>query len=1104
MFSRRNTAARFLACAGVLVCLVFLLSAVTAPAQTSSATLTGTVRDSSGAVLPGVTITVTNTARNTSQSTISNETGNYVIPALNPGTYSVSAEMTGFKKFLQEGIVLQVNQVARIDISLQVGQIADTVQVSASAPLLEADTSSRGSVIDQKKIVDLPLNGRDYNQLALLSPGVLPGTPRLAAVNFKGVLNVNGNRTFNNVFLLDGVDNISYSNSFRGENVQMVQPSVEALQEFKIQTNAYSAEFGRSSGAVVNATIKSGTNNFHGSLYEFLRNDVLDANNFFSNSLGAPKPVRKRNQFGAAVGGPLVRNKTFWFADYEGLREREGVPRARTLPTPAEKAGLFSVAVFDPFATGRPEFGRNDQGFWVIPRSRWDPVGANVAALIPDPNVAGRNIYASTPITRTRTDQFDVRSDHQFSPTLSIFGRYSFVDTDTFRPAPFPGLAEGSFNDAFGANLNRSQGLALGLTWTISPSFLADFRFGWSRGNFFTNPPNYGVDGPAQIGLKNVPNDPAITGGIPKINLQGFDAVGRHTSTPQFQTPRLWNPRATFSLTRGRHFFRFGSEFLHVQTRINDLNATIGRINFDNRFTGRSIGDLLLGLPTELALTSFTVMDQGQNMYFYFLQDDFKLTSKLTLNLGMRYEYATPPRERDNQFANFDPATGTMLFAKDGGIFDRALIHPDRNNWAPRFGFAYSPTSRWVIRGAYGVFYTHTVRQGREGLLGFNPPFLVDNLLNTSVTGSAAVASAAPFRLQDGYPAGLLDPNSLAPTILRRSQDPNQRSPYIQQYNFGIQYEFVQDWLFDLAYVGNKGTKLNGFRNLNQRFFTVNPNGSHAAGGRPYPSFGDIQWMENRVLSSYNSMQARLEKRFSAGLSTLFSYTFGKALTEAPDHISTSGGGPGLDTGTFREPQNPNNLKAERGLAEFDVKHRFVASYIYELPFGRGRRLGQNWNRATDLLLGGWQINGIHSYQSGLGLTATLGGGSVLNLGGERRARPNRLPGQEAEFDSSQQTVEKWFNTAAFTTSFSPSPQAFGNSGVGIMRGPGFAIVDLTLAKNFSVSETNYFQFRTEFFNAFNRANFDPPDVRAESTGFGQILSARNARIIQFALKYYF
>ena len=439
--------------------------------------------------------------------------------------------------------------------------------------------------------MDLPLNGRDYNQLALLSPGVLPGTPRLASVNFKGVLNVNGNRTFNNVFLLDGVDNISYSNSFRGENVQLVQPSIEALQEFKIQTNAYSAEYGRSSGAVVNATIKSGTNALRGSLYEFLRNDALDANNFFSNALGAPKPVRKRNQFGAAVGGPLVKNRTFWFADYEGLREREGVPRVRQVPTAAEKAGLFSVPVVDPFAPGRPEFSKNAAGQWVIPQNRWDPVAAKIIPLIPNPTVAGTTIFASTPITRTRQDQFDVRIDHQFASNLTLFGRYSFVDTNTFRPAPLPGLAEGSFNDAFGSNLNRSQGLALGLTWTVSPSLVGDFRFGWARGNYFTNPPNFGVDGPGQIGLKNVPNDPSIVGGLPKINIQGFDAVGRHTSTPQFQTPRSWNPRATFSWNRGAHFFKFGGEFLKVQTKINDLNATIGRMNFENRFTNRAVGD---------------------------------------------------------------------------------------------------------------------------------------------------------------------------------------------------------------------------------------------------------------------------------------------------------------------------------------------------------------------------------------------------------------------------------------------------------------------------------------------------------------------------------
>jgi carboxypeptidase family protein len=1071
-------------------------------AQQETATITGTVRDQSGGVVPRATVTVTNVQTNISVKTESDDAGSYVIPSLRPGEYSVSAESSGFPKIIRTGVTLQVAQVARIDMTLQAGQLTETVEVVGATSLLDTQTSSRGLVIDQKKIVDLPLNGRDYNQLALLSPGVLPGTPRLASVNFKGVLNVNGNRTFNNVFLLDGVDNISYSNSFRGENVQLVQPSIEALQEFKIQTNAYSAEYGRSSGAVVNATIKSGTNTVRGSVYEFLRNDALDANNFFSNALNAPKPKRDRNQFGLAAGGPLIRNRTFWFADYEGLRDQEGVPRVRQLPTAAEKAGLFSSVVVDPFAAGRPAFGQNAQGQWVIPRDRWDPVGAAIVALIPDPNVPGSTIYASTPVTDTRQDQFDVRVDHQFSTSVTFFGRYSFVDTLTFRPAPLPGLAEGSFNDAFGSNDNRSQGLALGLTWTVSPTLVGDFRFGYAKGDYYTYPPNFGVDGAAQVGLKNVPNDPAIVGGVPKVNIQGFDAVGRHTSTPQFQTPRSWNPRATFSWNRGAHFVKFGAEFLHVETRINDLNATVGRLNFENRFTNRAVGDLLLGLPSQLALTSFTVMNQGQDMQFYFVQDDYRLTPTLTANVGVRYEYATPPVEKDNRFSNFDPQTGTMVFAKDGSMYERALIHPDRNNFAPRIGFAYTPWTRMVVRGGYGVFYTHTVRQGREGLLGFNPPYLVDNLLQTGVSGAAAIASAAPFRMVNGYPSGLLDPTSLAPTVLRRAQDPNQRTPYIQQYNIGVQYELRPDVVLDVAYVGNKGTKLNGFRNLNQREVITNADGSQTAGARPYPAYGDIQWMENRVSSNYKSLQMRLEKRFSKGLSGMLSYTLGEAITDAPDHISTSGGGAGIDTGVFREPQDGNNLRAERGPAEFDVRHRFVASYIWELPFGHGRKYGNGWNRGLDLALGGWQVTGIHVLQSGFALTATLGGSSVLNLGGERRARPNLVG--DPELPESERTVARWFNTDAFAPAFSPSPQAFGNAGVGIMRGPGLANFDFTLAKNFPISQRRYVQFRTEFFNAFNHANFGPPNIARESTGFGQILTAGSGRIIQFGLKFYF
>jgi hypothetical protein len=1070
-------------------------------AQQDAATLVGEVRDASRAVVPKAAVIVTNVATGITATTETNDRGLYNVPGLRPGEYVITVEAPGFSKFVRSGVILQVAQVLQLDADLQTGSIQESVEVTGAAPMLETQTSSRGLVIDERKILDLPLNGRDYNQLALLSPGVLPGTPRLASVNFKGVLNVNGNRTFNNVFLLDGVDNISYSNSFRGENVQLVQPSIEALQEFKIQTNAYSAEYGRSSGAVVNATIKSGTNQIHGSVFEFLRDDALDANNYFSKLLGAPKPKRKRNQFGGAIGGPIVRSRTFWFADYEGLRDEEGIPRTRLVPTAAEKAGLFSSAVNDPFATGRPEFGRNAAGQWVIPRERWDPVAAKIVALIPDPNVPGSTIYASTPVTETRQDQFDVRIDHQLGPGMSFFGRYSFVDTNTFRPAPLPGLAEGSFNDAFGSNLNRSQGLAFGLTWIASATLVGDFRFGFARGNYFTNPPFAGQNSAAEFGIPNVPNDAAIVGGLPKMNIQGFDAVGRHTSTPQFQTPRSWNPRVTFTLSRQSHLLKFGGEFLHVQTKINDLNATIGRMNFENRFTNRAVGDFLLGLPSQLALTSYTVMDQGQDMQFYFVQDDYRLTQRLTLNLGLRYEFATPPRERDDQLANFDPATGQMVFAKDGGLFERSLIHPDRNNLAPRLGFSYSATDRWVFRGAYGIFYSHTVRQGREGMLGFNPPYLVDNLLQTGVTGAAAIASAAPFRLSTGYPAGLLNPNTLASTVQRRAQDPDQVTPSIHQFNLGTQYQIASDLAVDIAYVGNKGKHLPGFRNLNQRVVVQNPDGSQAAGNRPYPALGDIQWMENRVNSDYNSFQVSLEKRLSRGLTGLVSYTLGEAITDAPDHISTSGGGAGVDTGTFREPQDAYNLAAERGPAEFDVRHRLVASYVWELPFGQGRKFGSQWNQATNFVLGGWQLTGIHVVQSGLALTATLGGASVLNLGGERRARPNLVG--DPELPSSQRTIQRWFNTDAFAA-FSPAPQAFGNAGVGIMRGPGFANFDFTLAKDFHLDAERRIQFRTEIFNAFNRANFGPPNIARDSSGFGQILTAGNARIVQFGLKFYF
>jgi hypothetical protein len=1078
----------------LLLLLTLLLVPAALHAQQDTATFTGEVRDETGAGVPLASVVATNVATNIAYRTEANARGSYTLPGLRPGTYQMAVEKQGFQKAVKSGLVVQVNQVARVDFALKLGSIESVVEVTASTPLLETETGSRGSVIDQKKIVELPLNGRDYNQLALLSPGVLAGTPRLASIGFKGALNVNGNRVFMNAFLLDGVDNTSYSNSFRGDNVQVVQPSVEALQEFKIQTNAYSAEFGRSAGAVINATIRSGTNRFNGAVYEFLRNDALDANNFFAKFAGLDKPLRKRHQFGFAFGGPIVKDRTFFFVDYEGLRDQEGTVRFSTVPTPDEKRGIFTTAVFDPF-NNRAPFPNN-----TIPSDRWDPVGAKIVALMPDPNLPGTsNNYVASPVTRTNVNQFDVRIDHQWSPNLNAFARYSFVDSNLFRPAPMPGLAEGSFNDAFGTGDSRSQGMVAGANWVIGSRMSADIRLGHARGDFYVYPPNFGINGAEQIGLKNVPNAPDIIGGIPKVNLQGYSAFGRHTSTPQFQTPRDWNFKASLSNARGRHFMKYGLELLFVSTKIRDINALIGTTTYNNNvFTGRSVGDLLMGLPTQLVLTSNSVFDQGQKIYAGYAQDDFKVTPKLTLNLGLRYEFATPPVEKDNQFANFDPVTGTYILAKDGSLFDRALVHPDGNNFGPRLGFSWTFAERWVMRGGYGMFYNHTNRQGREGLLGFNPPFLIDNTI--AVSGSNVPASAAIFRLQDGYPNGLLDLSALPTTAGRRAQDMNQKTPNIQQWNLGFERELLTDLLLDVAYVGNKGQNLGGFRNINQRAVVIGPTGAATAGARPYPQFGDIQYMENRVTSDYHALQVRLEKRYSHGFTFLASYTFGKALTGAPDHLSTSGAGAGIDVGTFREPQNPNNLAAERGLAEFDVKHRGVLSYIWEIPYGRGRRFGSNASGVANALLGGWNLSGIHTFQSGLGLTAIQTGSGVLNLGGERRGRPNRVGDPNGP-----KTIDEWFNKAAFSPIDPTRGIVFGDSGVGVMRGPALINFDFTLAKDIHVDDRRYFQFRTEVFNAFNRTNLGLPNLDIASAAFGQIrTTATPARIVQFGLKLYF
>jgi len=1099
-------------------------------AQSESANITGTVTDTSGSLLPQVVISVTNQDTSVATSTVTNEGGRYFLPGLRPGSYAISAARSGFKKFVNSGLTLQVNQTAGVDITLHVGDVAEQITVSAEASLLETETSGRGAVIDSRKIVELPLNGRDYNLLAQLSPGVLPATPRLQSIGFKGAFNVNGNRAFQNAFLLDGVDNTSYSNSFRGGNTQIVQPSIDALQEFKIQTNAYGAEFGRSAGAVINAVIKSGSNALHGSAYEFHRNRSLDATNFFSNKTGGDEPFRLRNQFGGTLGGPIIKDKLFLFGDYEGLRDRTGTVRLTSVPQPIWTRGVFTVPIYNPFnpndtgadfqrtATAECNDGRGN--CWVIPASLIDPVGQKVLNVNPVPNTGtpGQvdDNYVHVPVDRNRTDQFDMRLDENMAAGFNLFGRYSFSDTNLFRPGPRPGLSEGSSNDTFGSALWRSQAVAAGATWTISPKAVSESRFGWARGNYYQTPVNAGSGCPDQlIGIRGLPTDEAICGGLPVFDLPGGlgRRIGRTTSQPQFQTPRSYDFRESLTWIRSNHALKFGAEVLHVSTGIRDISALLGRFTLTGRFSGQTTGasagyqggvaDLLMGLPTQYAQDSNTVFHQSQNMYFFFAQDDWKVTRKLTLNYGVRYEFATPPLERDNQLANYDPDTRAFVAAKEGGLYERSLIHADYNNIAPRFGFAFTALPGTVLRGAYGIFYNHTNRMGREGLLGFNYPFVVTR--TQQISGSNILKAANAFlRLQEGIPEGFVDATKVDPsTVSRKAQDMNQRTPYTQQWNFGIQQGFGGNMMFDIAYVGNRGLKLPAFRNLNQQPVVFNAAGAPGAGPRPLAAFGlnaDIQMLENLGVSNYHSLQARLEKRFSSGVSGMLSYTWGKALTNAVDHLSTSGGGNGVDVGVFKEAQNGNDRKAEYGLAEFDVQHRIIGSAIWQLPFGRSRPLGALFN--------GWEFSPIVTIQSGLGLTIVQS--NLLTLGTERQSRPNRIA--NGVLPGAQRTVDRYFDTNAFrilqtnpaADGFVPL-QAFGNSGVGVLRGPGLFNIDFNLSRSFAVTEKHRLQFRAEFFNALNHANFGVPGVNMSSGGFGRInQTSTEARIIQLALKYKF
>lgn len=767
-----------------------------------------------------------------------------------------------------------------------------------------------------------------------------------------------------------------------------------------------------------------------------------------------------------------------------------------TVPSLALRGGDFRglAPVRDP-QTGQPFAGN------VIPPERIDPVARAYANLYPAPNIAGRealsNNFVANPLLTDRVDQFDVRVDHHFSDKMNFFARYSHTSRELFQPPRFPGLAEGAeSSDLFGRNAIEGRSVALGFTNLFSSNLINEFRLGYGR--VLTNRGGANFPGPsATETLKNLtgglvvpfPDDPNINGGLPRVTIRGFTLLGRAFFHPKFQLPETVQFKDSLSIIRGSHSMKAGVDIRHVQLIFFDVRATIGGYDFQGVFTGNPFADFLLGMADSFFLTSRTVVDQGQDIFNFFFQDDWKATSRLTLNLGIRYEFATPTREVQNRLANFDIARQQLVQAKDGSLFDRALVKPDKNNFAPRLGLAYQLDSKTVLRAGYGVFYAHEDRRGSEAQMALNPPFLVDlQVISDRVTPAAI--------LRNGLSPAQLDPSriNLAGAFLR-IQDMFQRTAYVQQWNFTLQRELPGQIVVDAAYVGNKGTKLPALSNLNQ----AAPGPGPVSARVPFRGFGTLQFLENRDSSIYHGFQLRVEKRLSHGLSFLGSYTLSKTLNHITENMAAS-----TSFGASRTPQDRNNFDAERGPSEFDIRNRFVFSYIWQLPFGKERRWGKGWSGALNALLGGWQVNGITTLQGGVALTPFISGGLAANLGAERTPRPDLL--RDPNLPKSQRRLDRFFDTSAFAN---PSARGaiFGNAGRGILRGPGLVNFDMSFFKNIDlpmVSETARVQFRTEIFNLWNTPQFAPPAVTLGGAGFGAINTARDGRQLQFALKLLF
>lgn len=1150
----------------IAIAVVLIFAGKPAPAQNDTGSLVGSIQDSTGAAIPGAKVTVLNKDTAAVFTTTTGNTGEYEAPSLRTGVYKITAERAGFSTSVADNITVSVGARQRIDLTLKVGESATTVQVTDVALQLQTETSENGSTVTGYQTAAFPLVSRNYSDLLALVPGSrqAPTAATTSSINSlvrAGAYNVNGQRSMFNNFLLDGLDNNAYGESNQGFDNQIIAIPPDSVAQWNVVTNNENAEYGRGSGATINVASASGTNSFHGKAYEFLRNTDLNAPGYFKptvvSSAGGSVPFKKptfnRNQYGFDLGGPILKNHLFFFLDWEGFRQTLRPLTTLTLPTQNELNGILVVDVKNPVTgvvypkgTAIPNAAINPLSQQII--SYFKKITALPATGAASTGLNSNDYAYQAPFT-DKSDKGDLRLDYNQSANSNWFLRISDrketgVNFPTI-PLPLDGTQNGTIRIL-------DQQIALGYTHLMGSNKVFDARVGLSRTKAGKWTLSIGQNQIAIPGLQNVPA--SVAGGLPQVSITNFSNFGRQTTNPQWQNPALLNPKFNFTWIKGRHSFKFGYEYEHIWMAVNDNNPLYGSYTFGGGYStvsGSAVADnywadFLFGTTSTYGLANYFVAHLRQTMEGVYAQDDWKVTPRLTLNLGLRWEYGSPYSEQHNYISNFDPTTQTVLTLSPGatagngitpisrgGVYGKTLVNPSLGDWGPRVGFAYALTPLTSVRGGFGMGYVHYTRAGSGNILGINAPQAVfvqvpqptpttsnhcatplpAQIIPNGATGPSCYATA-----DQGYPSALV--TTFSPYTDNITYIPKDRKDsYVENYYFDVQRQLAKNIVFDVAYVGSHGVKLEGFLNANQK----NPANNFARPFANWPS--DITAAYNSFYSHFDALQARYQQQFVGGLTLLNSFTWEHSLDNASASLE----------GNSPSPQDANNIAADYGQSDYNLPIANITSLVYELPFGRGRRFGSGMNGFEDAVLGGWQVSAINTVQAGTPFNIGYSPNSanavsqqiVATYRGANEYRPNRASGvpvtQGRSVRQANTGYVQYINYNAFTLPATRNASnallsPFGNASRNPERTPAFYETNLSVNKQFNVPvESVKVEFRSEFYNIFNHTNLYLPGsglsgtlssydasgnlTARNPTGGGLISSTFEPRIIQFGLK---